>query len=118
MAQDFAKAFYKSATWRRCRRSFIAERTAVDGGVCQRCGRALGYIVHHREWLTPENLSDADVALNHNNLEYVCLICHNKIEQGEEDPRYRFTPDGQLEAYPPHSREAVPVGRDRTQPSV
>lgn len=106
MARDFARGFYKSAAWLKCRAAFIAERVAIDGGICQRCGQDLGYIVHHREWLTPENLTDPEVALNHENLEYVCLACHNKIEQGEEEPRVRFTPDGRVEAYSPPSGRA------------
>lgn len=101
VARDFAKPFYDSAAWQKCRAAFIAGRVAIDGGMCQRCGQELGYIVHHLEWLTPENIMDPDVALNHENLEYVCHTCHNKIEQGEEEPRYRFTPNGQVEAYPP-----------------
>lgn len=101
MAQEFAKPFYNSAAWRKCREAFIAERVSIDGGVCQRCGQELGYIVHHREWLTPENIINPDVALNHQNLEYVCLVCHNGVEREEEAPRYRFTPEGQVEAYPP-----------------
>ena len=29
-----------------------AEQVAIDGGLCQRCGQELGYIVHHKIWLT------------------------------------------------------------------
>jgi hypothetical protein len=101
MARDFAKPFYNSAAWRKCRAAFIKERVRIDGGVCQRCGQELGYIVHHKIWLTPENINDPEITLNQSNLEYVGLVCHNKIEEGEEAPRYRFTPDGQVEAYSP-----------------
>ena len=96
MARAFAHAFYTSPAWRFCRAAYLAERRAVDGGMCERCHDQLGYIVHHREWLTPENINDPDVALNHRNLEYVCLTCHNKIEQGEDAARYQFGPDGQV----------------------
>lgn len=113
MARDFAKPFYDSAAWQKCRAAFIAERVVIDGGMCQRCGQELGYIVHHREWLSPENIVDPDVALNHENLEYVCQTCHNKIELEEEEPRYRFTPDGQVEAYPPLRTKAKLVRNDR-----
>lgn len=114
MARDFAKGFYKSSAWKKCRAAFIAGRVAIDGGMCQQCGRELGYIVHHREWLTPENITDPNVALDHENLEYVCQTCHNKIEQGEEEPRHRFTSDGQVEAVPPHSRDRRGYGGDRS----
>lgn len=46
--------------------------------MCQRCHERLGYIVHHRIELTPENICDPDIALNHKQLEYLCLECHNK----------------------------------------
>jgi len=105
VAQEFAKAFYNSKAWLKCRASYIADRTAIDGGLCQRCGEELGYIVHHKEWLTPENVNDPDIALNHDNLEYVCLLCHNKIDQESEDARYRFGPDGQvIPILPPSER--------------
>lgn len=114
MARDFAKPFYDSAAWRKCRAAFIAEREAIDGGMCQRCGQELGYIVHHRVWLSLENIGDVEITLNHENLEYVCQTCHNKIEQGEENPRYRFTPDGQVTAYPPLSSGPEADAADRT----
>jgi DNA-directed RNA polymerase subunit RPC12/RpoP len=96
MAREFAKALYNSKSWLKCRASFIADRTAIDGGMCQRCGVELGYIVHHKDWLTPENINDPDIALNHSNLEYVCHLCHNKIDGEEENAQYRFDSEGQL----------------------
>lgn len=118
MAREFAKPFYDSTAWKRCRSAFIAERIAIDGGTCQRCGQELGYIVHHRIWLTSENINDPNITLNHRNLEYVCLTCHNKIEEGEEAPRYRFTPDGQVAGYSPLKKGAECIAADRARPSV
>jgi hypothetical protein len=80
MAQSFAKAFYKSTRWRKCRAAFIADRMRIDGGLCQMCRDEPGYIVHHKVWLTPQNIDDPDVALNPANFLYVCHDCHNKIE--------------------------------------
>ncbi len=48
MAKDWAKAFYKSAAWQKCRDSYIAKRIAADGGLCEECQEELGYIVHHK----------------------------------------------------------------------
>ena len=75
--QDWANGFYKHAEWFRCRDAFVSKRRAVDGGMCQRCGRRLGRIVHHRIELTPYNIGDPEVAYSHRNLEYLCLECHN-----------------------------------------
>ncbi|MEY8381966.1 hypothetical protein AALG83_02190 [Christensenellaceae bacterium 44-20] len=101
MAREFAKAFYHSSAWLKCRGAYIRERIAIDGGMCQRCHIVPGYIVHHKVWLTPDNISNPDVTLNKENLEYVCLVCHNKIEQGECESGYRFDEMGQLVPIPP-----------------
>lgn len=79
MAKEFAKPFYKSAKWRKCRQSFIAHRISEDGGLCEICHDKTGLIIHHKEKLTPDNIDDPDIALNFDNLMYVCLDCHNKV---------------------------------------
>lgn len=73
MAKEFAKAFYTSKEWKKCRAGYIKS----VHGLCERCGAA-GYIVHHKEVLTPRNINNPDVTLNWNKLEYVCQDCHNK----------------------------------------
>lgn len=78
MAKDWAEAFYKSARWKKCREAFIIGRMMIDGGMCQRCGRQLGYIVHHKIHLTPQNIDDPSVSLSLDNLEYVCKDCHDE----------------------------------------
>lgn len=98
MAKDFAKAFYSSAAWKRCRAAYIAKRIPVDGGLCEECSKDLGYIVHHRVGLSPSNICDAAVSLNHDNLAYVCKACHDEMESHlvtRSRPRALFTPDGQ-----------------------
>jgi len=95
--KDYAKRFYGSNDWHSCRDSFIAERLNIDGGLCQRCHDSLGYIVHHKIELTPSNITDANISLNHSNLEYVCHECHNKIHDVWQ-PRSRtyFDEDGNI----------------------
>lgn len=78
MAKDYAKPFYHSTTWKKVRAAFIAHRVSIDGGLCQRCHENLGYIVHHSKYLDPMNITDANVALNWDNFEYVCKPCHDK----------------------------------------
>ena len=58
-----------------------------------------GYIVHHKEALTPANISNPYIALNHSNLEYLCLTCHNTTHgSGELTIRddVMFDDDGNL----------------------
>ncbi|MGO5053575.1 hypothetical protein ACTQ6A_13905 [Lachnospiraceae bacterium LCP25S3_G4] len=80
MAREFAKKFYKSKTWRACRESYISKRIQIDGGLCEKCKDNVGYILHHKITLTPSNISDPDIALNHCNLMYVCKECHDEFE--------------------------------------
>lgn len=80
MAKEFAKAFYKSKAWERCRQGYIAERIRMDGGVCEVCGINPGYIVHHKARLTPDSIDNPDVALNWKNLRWECKECHDEEE--------------------------------------
>lgn len=80
MAKGWAKGFYKSKKWIKCRDSYIRKRIMEDGGICEECRNKPGYIVHHRILLTSENISDPEVSLNHENLEYVCKDCHDLFE--------------------------------------
>ncbi len=78
MAKEYAKKFYKGKAWRLCRESFISYRVTVDGGMCEHCKDNLGYIVDHKEEITPENIDDPEITLNHENLQYLCTPCHNR----------------------------------------
>ena len=80
MAKEFAKAFYNSKKWYKCKNSYIAERIMLDGGLCEECKENIGYIVHHKISITPYNINDPDITLNHSNLEYVCKECHDMFE--------------------------------------
>lgn len=78
MAQAWARIFYASSPWLKCRDSFISKRRAIDGGLCQDCREKLGEIAHH--WpvpLTAQNIGDVGIALNHRNLRWVCHRCHD-----------------------------------------
>lgn len=93
MAQDFARAFYHSAAWLKCRDGYIRS----VHGLCERCGAA-GLIVHHRELLTPANINDPYVTLDWGKLELLCLDCHNQEhgEAGSVAEGLRFDEDGNL----------------------
>lgn len=56
MAQEFARKFYDSTAWRKCRGAYIQHRMAVDGGMCETCHERPGYIVHHKKMLTALNI--------------------------------------------------------------
>lgn len=79
MAQLWAKWFYNSIAWLECRAGYIASVL----GLCEDCrGKGIakkGHIVHHIIELTPENIHDINITLNWDNLRYLCLDCHNKV---------------------------------------
>ena len=77
MAKEWAKPFYNSKQWKQCRKSYIAHRISIDGGMCEHCHRELGYIVDHITELSLENINDTNITLNHDNMQYLCLKCHN-----------------------------------------
>lgn len=72
------KSFYASPAWGRLRLALIAER----GPVCQKCGETVSeprdLIAHHTKELTSENVNDASISLNPENIELICFSCHSK----------------------------------------
>ena len=72
MAKPYARAFYKSKEWKNCKESFLKSKHYL----CERCGEPAD-IVHHKIYLTPENINDPKISLSFDNLEAICLRCHN-----------------------------------------
>jgi len=94
MAKDFAKAFYKSSEWLRCREAYISMR----GGLCEDCltkGRFTpGTTVHHVIPITPENITDQSITLSFANLRLVCTDCH--AAEHRKNQRYTFDEIGRV----------------------
>ena len=100
MAQPYAKPFYDSPSWQNCRKSYIAKRIQIDGGLCESCHQRIGYIVHHKEAINESNVNNVNVTLNHDNLQYVCKYCHDRMEnhfvkERGTKVRYLFDKNGQ-----------------------
>jgi len=96
MSSPTQTAFYHSAEWLKCRAAYIKS----VGGLCERCADrgaiVPGYIVHHREWITEQNITDPNVLLSFDNLEYLCLDCHNRVHGKEKIKRYEVGSDGKI----------------------
>ena len=76
--------FYRSPEWRKLLTVLKMERVGEDGQVvCEYCGKpitkAYDIIGHHKVELTEENVNDANVALNPENIAFVHHRCHNYI---------------------------------------
>lgn len=82
MAQEWAEAFYDSTEWQKVR-GYVVYR---EHGICQRCGRP-GCIVHHRTYLTEQNINDEHITLDAGNLELLCQECHNREHMGKSVTR-------------------------------
>lgn len=57
------------------------------------------YIVHHKEHLTADNIGNDKIAYDFNNLELLCIDCHNaehKATNGAVKDGYKFDGDGML----------------------
>lgn len=77
MSADILHTFYCGRTWR----AFVFNLKIERGFVCERCGKvfsAAHLIGHHKTALTVDNVNDVHIALNPDNIEIVCLDCHNK----------------------------------------
>lgn len=77
MSEGKLHAFYCSKVWRE-----LTYRLKVEAkGKCNRCGRYPGieYLRgHHTIRLNENNVDNADVSLNPDLIEVICLKCHNK----------------------------------------
>lgn len=100
MAKAFAKPFYNSKAWTKSRNAYIDHRVAIDGGLCEQCHDNIGYIVHHRIELTPENIGDVNISLAWSNFKYLCKDCHDTHEghglNKAKPVEFLFDKDGQL----------------------
>lgn len=97
-----AKKFYNSKQWRACRQSFIQ---SLEDELCKHCQIELGYIVDHKEEINSGNIRDPFITLNHSNLQYLCLECHNrktfKKDKGILREGLQFNELGELTYTPP-----------------
>lgn len=101
MARNFAKAFYHSRAWKVTREGYLNK----VAGLCEDCLRdgliTPAEIVHHKIVLTPENITDVDVALNYQNLKAVCRQCHARehetmYKSRSGARRYQISEDGSV----------------------
>lgn len=101
MAKEFSDWFYHTEAWQNTRAAFIRAK----GGYCERCMKEFREgkrslqdvqpikIVHHKIYLTPDNIKDPEICLSFGNLEGLCEDHHNK-EHKSKTKRYFFDKDG------------------------
>lgn len=84
-------SFYKTKAWRKVSKTYMTSKYYV----CERCGQP-ATICHHKTWLNGSNINDPSIALDFNNLEALCIECHN-AEHSLDNNVTIFTSDGDIE---------------------
>ena len=106
MAKEYAKDFYSSQSWIKTRQAFLNSKMHI----CERCENrnGMGNIVHHKTYITEDNINNPDITLNWDNLECLCQTCHNKEHHREEEEAtatgLAFDAFGQLKRISPRKR--------------
>lgn len=92
--QAWAEWFYKSKEWQDCRNAFYKSR----GGLCEDCLRrgliVPGEAVHHKTFITKDNINNPAITLNPDNLELLCRDCHANRHKGKR--RYKVDALGRV----------------------
>jgi 5-methylcytosine-specific restriction endonuclease McrA len=71
--KDYARSFYKGKAWRNTQAAYMGSQHYI----CERCGD-MAKIVHHKTYITPENINDPNITLSWSNLEALCQDCHTR----------------------------------------
>lgn len=98
VAREFSKDIYNSQRWRKLAHAYAESQHYV----CERCqnhsfvgsGKLARFIVHHKQHLTLENVDDDSVVYGWNNLELLCIYCHNAVHASGLDRECLFDDDG------------------------
>ena len=99
MAKEYAKAFYNSKAWYRCKEGYLKSQ----GYICERCGDVAS-VVHHKRYITPQNIQNPEITLNFDNLEALCAACHNQEHhKNQVAQRYKVDERGRVILIAPRS---------------
>lgn len=93
MAREFAQPFYKSKAWQECRTAYLSQVNYL----CERCDNPAA-VVHHKKYINESNINNPAITLDWNNLEALCMECHNLEHMGGEAiaKGYTFTSAGDI----------------------
>ena len=83
MAKEYAKKFYSGIRWRKTREAYAKS----VGYLCENCLAngiiTPGLIVHHKTFITPDNINDPNITLNADNLVMLCKDCHEAVHNNQ-----------------------------------
>ena len=90
--KEYARSFYTGKQWKETSKAFMTSKNYI----CERCG-AVATICHHIKYITPENITDPFITLNWENLEALCIDCHNAEHTGKASD-FIFNYSGEVRA--------------------
>lgn len=98
MARDFSKNIYNGWRWRKLAKAYAKSQCYI----CERCknksfagtGKPAHFIVHHKKHLNPDNVLDDNVVYGWDNLELLCIYCHNAVHSQGIDRECMFDDGG------------------------
>lgn len=78
--------FYHSKAWTNLTNIIRLDRLNNDGvNICEYCGKpivkAYDCICHHKTALTEENVNNAEISLNPDNIALLHHVCHNRVHE-------------------------------------
>jgi len=106
MALDYAKSFYASTEWHKVSTLYMSSKNYI----CERCGKP-GVICHHKKYIRPSNINDPYITLNQDNLECLCIECHNTEHKPKHSVTY-FDDEGNVERVR-ETKELKELAKDR-----
>ena len=97
MSKGILRKFYNSKQWRKTSNLYLKSKNFL----CERCG-APAEICHHKKYLNEFNYGNYDISLNFENLESLCMTCHNiehfgKNYENEGNRQVIFDKSGNIE---------------------
>ncbi len=109
MSYGIRREFYQSKAWQDVRKNVWLRQNLL----CNRChkpvyvdgisdyipkGNRRTGIVHHKTYLDENNINDINITLNIDNLEGLCIYCHNEEHAKGNAIRkeYRFDENGNI----------------------
>ncbi len=86
--------FYNSDDWRHCKNQVLNERLKDGALYCEHCGKiilkgfnpneknnAKAVVFHHKIYLNNQNVNDASISVNPDNIAVLHWSCHNEIHE-------------------------------------
>lgn len=84
--KEYAQTFYKGQAWQKLSSAYMESIHYI----CERCG-GVAEICHHKKYITPDNINDPTITLNWDNLEGLCMDCHNKEHKIKDKDSMRLS---------------------------